>query len=92
MPQGQSEGSFWLTRNYQKFMEKARGSGGDRMLRSPTQTVAVSETVSRTGTVGNTSTEGERDSPAIVGVVSAVRKRSHVRGLEQKVPSLARGS
>ena len=76
------------------FMENAGKSEGDRMLRSPTHAVAVSETVIRTGTVGNTSTEGERDSPAIVGygVVSAVRKRSHFRGFEQKVPSWALGS
>lgn len=67
-------------------MENAGGSGGDRILRRPTRTVAVPETGSRTGTVGNTSIEGELDSPAIVkyGDVLAVRKRSHVRGLEQR--------
>lgn len=73
------------------FMEDAGGSGGDRILRRPTHAVAVSESVNRTGAVRNTSLEEELDSPAIVGygVVSAVRKRNHVRGLEEKVPSLA---
>ena len=76
------------------FMEDAGGSAGDRILRCPTHAVAVSESVIRTGAVGNTSLEEELDSPAIVGYgdVSTVRKRSHVRGLEEKVPSLARCS
>lgn len=90
MPLGQSEllaqQKFPL-----RFMEDAGESGGDRILRRPTRAVAVSESVNRTGAVGNTSLEEELDSPAIVGYgdVSTVRKRSHVRGLEEKVPSLA---